>query len=389
MLPGCGAFWGLFLRPFSLARRAAQWPEHPCTILSAQVDSHSSDDGTTYSPKIRYQYSLDGKDFESERYSFLKFSSGHKWAKRIVDQFKPGTNSVCYYDPDDPNTAVLNRDFSGRQFWFGMLFPWLFILVGGAVMFFSVFGRSFAKKSKAISGGAGLRASWSVGLKQRSSTMQVADGADDDEYEFAAFEGPQKLKPSESRLVKAIVIGIFCLIWNTFVGVFVITLAGGAHRHVVPLLFMIPFVLAGILLVALTIYQILAIFNPKVEIALSNGVVMPGESIDVAWQLYGNVRRLRGLTVFVEGTEKATYTRGTNTYTDTKIFKSIELAATDKQDEMAFGTHVLGIPRDTMHSFSSRHNKIIWTIHVKGDVPRWPDINEKFEFKVKPLSVRP
>ncbi len=39
-----------------------------------------------------------------------------------------------------------------------------------------------------------------------------------------------------------------------------------------------------------------------------------------------------------------------------------------------------------MHSFASDHNAVVWAIHVHGEIPRWPDVNETFEIEVRPLT---
>jgi hypothetical protein len=44
------------------------------------------------------------------------------------------------------------------------------------------------------------------------------------------------------------------------------------------------------------------------------------------------------------------------------------------------------IPRDTMHSFTSSNNKIIWMLHLSGDIKRWPNIKEEFEIVIRPMS---
>ena len=42
------------------------------------------------------------------------------------------------------------------------------------------------------------------------------------------------------------------------------------------------------------------------------------------------------------------------------------------------------IPAGTMHSFSANNNKIIWTLTVKGEISRWPDVDESFDVTVGP-----
>jgi hypothetical protein len=207
----------------------------------------------------------------------------------------------------------------------------------------------------------------------------LADLGDD-----SRFEGPQKLKPLQSRLANAIVIGIFALIWNGVISIFVINMlrAPGWFQMVV----LAPFVLAGAGLIVATIHQLLALTNPRVEVALSNGAVALGHSIDVAWQLSGRTNRIRDLAVSVQGTEHATYTRGSSTYTDKSVFQTIELYSGADPSEMTFGTRIVQIPLASMHTFRGNKNKILWTVNVRARIPFWPDIDESFEFLVKPIE---
>ena len=399
---GWGMFWGLFIYPLTKSREARNWPVHPCHIELSEVEEHHDDDGSSYSPKIRYTYALDGKDFVSERYTFTSMSSGRRWAEKIVERFPAGRDSVCYYDPNDPAMSVLERGFRGMEFWFGLLFPWVFILVGGGILYFGLIKSRAQPRSGAISPLPARAPVANPALTARplpfaasDADQEEEDGEDGDEdeereldtdpnAEYAEFEGPRKLKQTASRLATVLVVGLVGLFWNGIVGLFLYLMVFRGQGNWFLLLFLSPFVVVGLLMILAFFHQLLSLVNPTVEMALSNGAVALGESIDVAWQLTGRVQRIRHLSVVVEGTERATYTRGTSTVTDTHRFRAIELLSTEDPGEFAFGTRVLTIPADTMHSFASGNNAIVWTIKVVGDIPWWPNVNDTFEFKVKP-----
>ena len=61
--------------------------------------------------------------------------------------------------------------------------------------------------------------------------------------------------------------------------------------------------------------------------------------------------------------------------------------------EMSAGTArdppaaTIAFPAEAMHSFSGGNNRIVWTLHVKGDIPFWPDVSEEFEIEVQPRGV--
>ena len=152
------------------------------------------------------------------------------------------------------------------------------------------------------------------------------------------------------------------------------------------MLFLSIFILIGLGAIIGVIYQLLAMFNPVVEVAFSNVVVELGETVDVAWEMSGNANRISELKLDIVGTESATYRRGTDTHTDTKEFIRIPIVTTTDSSEMQFGSTSIEIPGNTMHSLDGPNNKILWTVEVKGDIKWWPDIGDTYCFFVRPPS---
>ena len=364
LLIGAGLFWPIFLSPALKSWAARNWRQTDCTIISSAVKERRGSKSDTYRPDIHYRYSLNGAEFNGDRYSFSTAYVSGNWAHNVVAKFPAGSNTVCYYNPKKLHESVLNRNLDWHTYL--SLFLLVFVAVGIGIIIVGIrgFGTSKTRRSSVLS----------------PILMGTATFTQDNDA--AAFEGPQKLRPVESRLAKAIIIGLVGLFWNGIVSVFVAQIFNGAGWFLA--VFLIPFVLVGMVMIVGTVYQLMALTNPKVEVALSNGAVPLGQSIDVAWQLRGRIGRIRKLTLGIVGTEHATYTRGTSTYTDKSIFKTIELFSGSGPQEIEFGTCTVQIPIETMHTFKGTKNKIIWTIHVRGDIPWWPNIDDAFEFFVKP-----
>jgi hypothetical protein len=114
--------------------KARSWPAVPCTILSSEVGVHQGDDSDTYSVDVSYSYTFQGREHKSDRYQFLRGSTGGRQAKeRIVRRLPPLTRTVCYVNPDDPSESVLNRDF-GTEYAF-ILVPLVFVVASlGAIV---------------------------------------------------------------------------------------------------------------------------------------------------------------------------------------------------------------------------------------------------------------
>jgi hypothetical protein len=373
---GCVAFFFMFVRPVVLVAAARDWVERQCVIVSSQVGSHSGDDGTNYSIDIEFKYFVDDKEYQSDRYSFdTMASSGRKGKQRVVDQYPVGSENICYVDLGDPHEAVLNRKFV-PTLWFG-LFPLIFIAVGG---------------------GGLLVGTWVLLKKGGPSRTSKTEWLPDDQqtlveksaqlgYASQPAPGPVTLKPAASPWGKLAGALVFAAIWNGVTSIFV-TIAVVSHLKGDPewflTIFIIPFVLVGIGVLLYLAYSILALFNPKPVITVSSRSVRLGESLQLSWLFDGKASSLRKLTISVCGQESATYRQGTSTYTDTNDFLEIPVAEAADFFNIHRGEAEVQIPSSTMHSFESGHNKITWSINVKGEIAMWPDVNNSYPLLVLP-----
>ncbi len=333
--------------------RTQAWQPTPCSIISSTVRSHSSDDGTTYKVDILYEYRFGSQTLRSDRYDFANWSSsGYRSKREIVDHYHKGSEAVCYVDPDAPAEAVLERGF--RLTYLVGLFPLLFFVAGCAALH--------------------------LGLKQRPKSRSSA------EYEEPS--GPITLEPTISPLVKLFAAMLFALFWNGIVSVFLYHLVD-EWRHGSPdwflAVFLVPFVLVGLASIAAIGYFFLALFNPRPVLEMQPSSPRLGESIHVQWRMRGNGGRINKLNIKLEGREEATYQRGTTTHTDKETFCRMRLKSTEFAVEIAQGSARTTIPEDTMHSFEGTNNKVVWAVSVKGDIPRWPDVNASFPIQVRPL----
>ena len=343
---GAALFYFLTVRTFLKVQSARSWPTIPCVVESSRVKSHSSDDGTTYSVDILYRYQVAGREYRSNRYSFMGgSSSGYDGKAEVVRQHPPGRRTICHVNPADPNDAVLLRGFTPLM-WFGLL-PLAFLFVGTFGLF------HFARG----------------GETNRPAT------------------GPATLKPKASPAMKLVGVILIAAFWNGIVSVFVWQAIKSWQRgnpEYVLTVFMIPFVGVGLGLIGGIGYYLLALFNPRVRLTLDSSTVPVGGTADLQWQMSGRASKLRRLEIVLEGREEATYSRGTTTVTDKNVFVSVPVFDTANPWDMQSGRVRLMVPPGTMPTFRAEHNKILWHLHVRGDIPRWPDIKEEYEITVLP-----
>ncbi len=365
-LVGAGMLYPLGIRPIARTIDAKSWITTPCRVLRAEVRSHDSDDGTTYSIYILYQYRFNGQTYKSDRYDFIGgSSSGYQGKARLVAAYQADRNPVCYVNPDDPSEAVLKRGFHAKLLLALLPLPFLLIGIGGLVHV--VRGKS--------PGNVPAAEAWIAQPPERVVLDDVA-------VLRASDAGRVRLAPKYSARMKFVGMVLAAAFWNGIVSVFVV----GTLRdpHVFRVLFMLPFVAVGLGLIVAAVYFFLATFNPRPALELSSDKIRLGGAAELRWSLDGQTSRIDEFTVTLRGVEEAKYRRGTSTYTDRNTFYEMELYRTSRMEEIASGQVGFIMPQDTMHSFEAENNKILWNLDVRGSIRNWPDVKESFKITVAP-----
>ena len=198
-------------------------------------------------------------------------------------------------------------------------------------------------------------------------------------------DGRYELQPESTAAAKAGLGGCLIVFGSIFIMPIFFVLFG-SDEGIGAVLFTIPFLLAGLAVASFGVYQILSIYNPKPVITLDMPHVPLGETVSLEWRIDGAASRLQNLVLKLEGVESATYTRGTDTVTDTNTFYEITIAETNDPNAMAWGSTSFFVPSNSMPSFAANNNKIVWKLSISGDVPKWPDMRDEFVLMVNPAS---
>ncbi len=400
VLVGVGLLWVMLIQPVLNVWRASRWPAADCRIIRSAMEEHDGDDGSMWSPDIEYEYVGGGQTHRSRRVMFFEGStSGRRWIERLLAEYPADSTRTCYYDPRKADEAVLKRGYS----WFLLLglLPLLFLGAGGLMVWagcrsgMSASGRASALRVEgtAIDLESGQPSADEDEMDEDEDDdldEEAITGVDDAELDdgsvpWTEWEGPRKLAPESSLRARVIGLGIFALLWNGIVGV-IFWNVWGPGVFSIGLLFLGLFGLVGLGLLTGFLHQLLCLFNPVVEIALENGAVAAGEELVLAWETKGSTARLRELVIELVAREKATYTRGTSTSTDTHELARLAAFSTSDQQAMRFGSVTLPIPTGAIHSFDGARNKVEWVIEIRGRIPFWPDVAERFPFFLKPLG---
>lgn len=358
-LAGAGTFLFFAIPAFRILA-ARSWRPTPCVVLSSEVRSHRGDDSTTYSVAVDYEYEVAGRTYRSGRYQFLGGSSGGYDSKSaIVAANPPGARCTCYVNPEDPWDSVLTRSFS--KDYLVALVPLLFLAVGLGGILFTL--RNMRRTRAAGETGFGAPGGFSFAQEESAS--------------------PVILKTS-GPVPKFLGMTVVAVFWNGIVAVFLSQVVkgwrGGQHPWGLTL-FLVPFVLVGLLMIAGVFSTFLATFNPRVRVTASRRAIPLGGAATLEWKFTGAAWRIQRVEIVAEGREEATYRRGTDTHTDRERFATIPVYA---GAGVTAGTATLTIPEETMHSFAAPNNRIVWTLKLRGEIPNWPDVSQDFDLDVRP-----
>jgi hypothetical protein len=144
-----------------LVRRSK--PVHAIMIVSA-VPGAPGKGGGTFSPVVRYRYSVDAQTMESTRVWPYRDQMDADEARIFLQRFPAGADITAYVDPADPTVAVLVRQYSSMPYWGAA--GALLVLWSGARAFLQSAGRSVNKANARTADACGrflLRAN--VGLR--------------------------------------------------------------------------------------------------------------------------------------------------------------------------------------------------------------------------------
>lgn len=365
---GGGILWFLLVRPMVKVVAARSWPPLPCTVVESRVDVSSGEDGSTYKALVHAAYAYGGGEHKATYdFSGSVYSSGYDGKAEIVARYPVGARTTCYVNPDDTTEAVISRGLSGSYF-FG-LFGLLFFLPGVIGMFWVLSGG--AKRSASV-------VSKTVKLDP-GAPFGVTNPQGDDAH------GAIELKPKATPLGKLIGLIFASLIWNGIVWTIAwFAVIRSQEREGCVVAFLALFALIGLLLIYSTFRQLLVLFNPRPRLTLSPGSLKLGEVAYLQWRLTGATGGARRLQVTLEGKEEVRYRRGTGTHTEIKPFATLPIVDSTDSYQMLSGSTSFAVPADTLPTFASENNKVIWTIKAQLEIANWPDSEEEFEILVRP-----
>jgi hypothetical protein len=127
-----------------------QWEKVPCEIQKCEILADRSRDENPFQLEVFYKYTFAGQSRSSNRYRLQEhWGDNYEKLALLRKDLLSRSNTECYVDPENPGNAVIKRD--GVLTSLMVLFPLVFVLIGGAIAWGGVY--SLRKQKRMEAGG--------------------------------------------------------------------------------------------------------------------------------------------------------------------------------------------------------------------------------------------
>ncbi len=138
------------------ANQAREWPSVTGKIISSETTTGQAGAGSgtgksseTYGIAVVYEYQVNDTSYSSDVVAFgTDHFHGHKSSNQVLKKYPANTDTTVFYDPEAPDTAVLEPGFHMRS----LILPGggTAFFLGGCFMFFFIPGDPHAKEREAF-----------------------------------------------------------------------------------------------------------------------------------------------------------------------------------------------------------------------------------------------
>jgi hypothetical protein len=362
-------------------------------VTAKHLGEQTTEQAIHYRPEVTIRYEVSGKTLETTTYDVLRwYSLSHTEQQELLDQFTVGETYPVWYDPAQPERAVLVREISW-WLWLALLIPVALILFGTLRMTNELLRRNSSPE----------RLTQKRLLVTDSSTTEVIAGQPGVEYPTLPRDDNITNSPGthlayrlpiniSSWVMLAAVFGV-TLFWNATWIVFAVvcirdwTQGNGSWFLT---LFLVPFSLAGLVMVGLLVRAaIITLGVGPTQVEISKHPWRAGGEYEVWFSQSGKLT-LKHFSVELVCEESVTYRQGTDTRTERCIVHRQTLferrdfvipEATPLAEQV-----VCRLPATAMHSFEAPSNEIQWKIMVRAEIVSWPNFERSFSIVVQPAE---
>ncbi len=372
-------------------RANRQFAETTCIVIAKRIDERpaTDDEPAGYLPEFEIRYHVAGRVYGSMAYDVTRsYSPDREAVEAVLDRFEVGNRYPCWYDPIDPQSAVLVRGYSGWLYLL-LLVPISFVIIGGGGLLYTLVQWNASIERRAL-------------MAQRAAQLDLFDPQsgnrtfptvpiDSNVTNSPGTKLRYRLPAAPTTSLTLVAVGMACLLWNGIVSIFVVMVLGSFARGEpdwILTVMMVPFVALGVGLVAYLVrLALVAKGVGPTWIEVSEHPLAPGRTVDALVSQAGRLK-LNSLELWLACDEKATYRQGTDTRTETRrVFfeRCFVREGLEIDQSLPFESRCeIAVPRGAMHSFQADHNEVNWKLIVKGNVDNWPDYERVFQIVVNP-----
>lgn len=360
----------LFIQPMINISKAKNWVKVPCKISKSELSIRlgDSETGPTFYPDIQFQYQFRGEWRVGGQYNFeTAYTSFEDACRKILAKYPVGLETKCFVDPENPQSAVLNRDYF-KGLWVA-LFPTLFIILGFGGLFLLY---RFKNKKKRSPTSKILHYYKKQKLYQTTETISSS----------LEFFNNEKLIKSKSGGIFEVSLLMITFWWNFIIFYFLKDLNIDLPQQ--PWHLLLPKAI-GIFLMVVTLYYFFIFYYNKSLLELIDQKITSGNIVKFRLINKRKFGHIKNLTVSLIGEESTRISGGESGYYVTnKFYKEILFNA---KDHHLLTNKVIScrIPENLMCSFKAKNNEIIWMIALEQEFIIFPKIKTKFLIKVAPL----
>ena len=350
--------------------------EGTCAITAKRLLESSDEDGTTYAPYFEFQVTAqNGEIYRASGYKRSQvYSSGRAGKEAILARYTVEQSYPCWYNPANPQEAVLARGLSLGWAYLVVLIPLIFVAIGAGGLYSGLrnWGKSEEAEVEKVLPRQAL-AEWLPDLNTRPGHYLDI-----------------RLSPKSSHRMSLLGTTLIALFWNGIVSVFVVV---GLTQEDFPLwvwLFLTPFILIGVFLVYGVGRQTLTwILGGDTIVEISDEPLRFGQRADLFVRQSGG-KPVQSATVTMVCQEWVRYRQGTDTRTEERVvFEQVLFEQPDMISQRGEWQQNLdlAIPSDAMHSFKADNNAVNWQIVVDVKLAGSPDFKLAFPLRVVPPGV--
>ncbi len=390
---GCASL-ALILRDRTIPDWRANFAFYPttCTVVDKRIDQYPEGTAVRCRPEFLIEYTVAGTQYKVWTYDVARpYTSDEAFCQQAIEQFDVGKQYPCWYDPHEPEHAVLIRGHNWFA-WLPLVLPASFLAIGAGGLVYTLLNWNKSTERRTV---------WAR-TAARLDPLESISGAN---QLFPTVPGHTRLIDSPGTKLRYrlplsgpswTLFGLLgaSLVWNAVV---IFLLGVAIRRHLQDradwafTTLMVLFLGIGIAWIVLTVRRfVVAADVGSTILEIDHHPLYPGGRYRLFLSQAGR-RNLKQLRVVLACDEEARYLQGTNLRTARQRVQEVvllDVANVSIQRGEPYESHfTVEVPAAAMHSFYSDHNRVVWKLLVQGKPSEGADFERVYSLSVYPLEV--